>query len=65
MYASSYWYQYGVGGFICLLGLWICWRNGDLDLRRTEDRRYLAYCVLGLLAYALGQGFFQFYCAAP
>lgn len=65
MYASSYWYQYGVGGLIFLLGLWLCWRNGDLDLTRAQDRRFLYYCLFGMLAYALGQGFFQFYCAAP
>ena len=61
----SYYYQYTVGTIIFLFGLWICYRNGDLRPSRWEDRRFLFWCVFGLVAYALGQGILQFYCAAP
>jgi hypothetical protein len=60
LHPESYAYQYLVGGSIFTLGAWLCIRNGDLRTDVPEERRWLLYSVLGLLACAAVQGFFQF-----
>lgn len=53
-------YQYGVGGLVFFGSLLLLWRRGMLGGDSGERRRWVVLLVLGLLAYALVQGAFQF-----
>lgn len=41
--------EFGVGALLCLVGIWCGLRGGYLDLKITEDRRFLAVLVAGYL----------------
>lgn len=47
--------QFGIGGLLCLIGLWAGLSSGYLDLQLKQDRRLLAIFIggyAGLLALA-------------
>ena len=48
---SSFWYQYGVGGLIFLIGLVYTVRQGEVGLRAGRPRRNLFMLLGGFLAY--------------
>ena len=41
--------QFGVGGILCLVGIWCGLRGKYLDMKIAEDRRLLAILVVGYL----------------
>ncbi len=41
--------QFGVGGLLCLVGIWAGFRGGYLNLRIAEDRRLLVTLIAGYL----------------
>lgn len=59
MGALPFFYQYGVGGLLFLIGVFLAWRNGLIGLRGRPLWHLLT--VLGGLAFFMAlQGYFQF-----
>ena len=56
----QYWYHYGIGGVVFLIGLWFCFRQGDIGLGTGKKRKNLLLLLGGLLYFALIHAFFQF-----
>ena len=55
-----YLYLYIVMGAIFFLGLFYCWRQGDVGLKEKRQRRNTAVLVGGYCLYAVLHGVFQF-----
>jgi hypothetical protein len=56
----TYLYQYGVGGLVFFGSLLLLWRRGMLGGPSSTERRWVLLLILGMVAYALVQGVFQF-----
>ena len=53
--------QFGVGGLLCLVGIWAGLSSGYLDLKLKEDKRLLAILVGGFLGLLLLSSAFTFW----
>jgi hypothetical protein len=52
--------QFGVGGLLCLIGIWAGLRGGYLNLRVAEDRRLLVILIAGYLFLLVLMSIFTF-----
>ncbi len=59
-YYLSFFYQYGVGGLIFLVGTVLSVRAGVLDLSVPSERRIYFLLTLFFILVALGHALFQF-----
>lgn len=53
--------QFGVGGLLCLVGVWFGLTSGYLDLKNREDKRLLAIIVAGYLGLLALSAVFTFW----
>lgn len=53
--------QFGVGGLLCVLGVWAGMRSGYLDLNTPDDRRLIGIVAGGFLALLLLYCMFTFW----
>jgi hypothetical protein len=52
LYWITYLYQYGVGGLVFALGLFLIVRSGSCDLTRRNERIWFIFLLVGYLWYA-------------
>jgi hypothetical protein len=57
---ESYVYQYGVMLAVFILGMVLCWKQGDVGFSSGRRRRNLLLLVGGMLFFMVLQGFLQF-----
>lgn len=53
--------QFGVGGLLCLIGLWAGLSSGYLDLKLQEDRRMVGIIIGGYVGLLVLSCFFTFW----
>jgi|GEM_PF-2119905 len=60
MYTWSFVYQYGVGGLIYAIGVWIALKSGILDLQDPKERKIFFWLTVCFLVFAGVHALFQF-----
>jgi hypothetical protein len=53
--------QFGIGGIMCVFGVWCGLRSGYLDLKYRSDRRMIGLIVAGYLGLLILVGLFTFW----
>ncbi len=59
-YGISWFYLYGVGGFVYFLGSYFCVRQDVLDFSQPRERQVWCLATGGLALFAAGHALFQF-----
>jgi len=54
-------WQFGIGGLLCLVGIWAGLRGGYLNLHIREDRRLLVILIGGYLLLLVLMAVFTFW----